>query len=406
MLGRRVRFGGFPRILCALFLFFGLSHATPPSAEDSLRAGLLDLENGKLEASLPELIPNLSRLNPEAFTQLEAALKNSPHVSTTLLVLRKDAARRSQFSPAAKDASALAFRSAQFGLCSDMLTPYLRELDSASAHRFLLCSFYAGRKLDVGAIRFVAARSNSVDVRALAALDLAQAGNFGEAHGFLTGRTPAAVRGFIQAQELDAADKTDESMDDFREALDSKWPEFRVLVMAELFKHFSLTGNRYKTEQLWDDIKADEEIDSLPGLKEFLAYQLGLRGYEKQARYLYRSLYPSLPVHPEVLEALWEELVAEDSEGLRAQIQALWAVDSLDCDANLLAMRYAKMRGQSQGVVRYGRNVVLYCPDVVEPYLDLAMALLEVSRPAEARFYFGKYVEQGGDRNNVPTYMR
>jgi len=408
MPGRKRRCGGFLRILAAVYGLAAVSSfAASPGLDDSLSTALLSLEKGRLEASLPELIPNLSHLQPEQIVVLEKALENSPHLSTAILVLRHDASRNSGFSAAARRASELAFKSGQFALCEDILASHAGDLDSASAHRFLLCSFYAEDRTDPKAIRLAAAASSSaIEIQSLAALDLAQSREFREARSFLSGGTPVPVRSYVEAQELDAADKTDESMDYFRDALDSKWPEFRVLVMAELFKHYSLTGNRYKTEQLWDDIKADEEIDTLSALKELLAYQLGLRGYEKQARYLYRSLYQSGPVHPVVLQALWDELIADDSAGLNAHIQALLAVDSLDCNANQLAMRYAKTQGQTPGVVRYGQNVVLYCQDAVEPYLDLANALLEVGRPSEARIYFGKYLERGGDRNNVPTYMR
>jgi hypothetical protein len=42
----------------------------------------------------------------------------------------------------------------------------------------------------------------------------------------------------------------------------------------------------------------------------------------------------------------------------------------------------------------------------VEPYFELATALLSLSKPDEARTYFGKYVKSGGDKTRIPTYMR
>ncbi len=393
MLNRGKGFGGWAAIPAVV----GLSWVSSLAASRSL------------EDSLPVLLSNLSHLKSAQLAGLETELENSPHVSAAILVLREDASRRSGFSPAAERAGESAFRAGLLALCPDFLAPSGGGLVSASARRFLLAGFYGGIRLGAESIRLAASRSNAVEVQSLAALNLSQWGNFKEADAFLSGRTPAPIRDYIHAQELDAADKTDASLDYFRNAFDSpdlEWPGFHVVVVAELFKHYSLTGNRYKADQLWDDIKADEGIDTLPALKEFLAAQLGLRGYEKQARALYRSLYPSHPARPAELKALWDEFMAEDSTGLEAQIRSLLAVDSLDCDANQFAMRYAKSRHQSREIIHRGRNVVLYCPDVVEPYLDLANALLETAHPAEARVYFGKYVERGGDRNNVPTYMR
>src|SRR6185436_5460609 len=110
---------------------------------------------------------------------------------------------------------------------------------------------------------------------------------FGETRAFLGSGTPPSVRAYIRALELDAKDKTEEARDYFDLALEMPWPEFHAAVVADLFKHFALTGNRYKAEQLWDAVKEDEKGEYvLPARKEFLAYQFALRGYEKQARSL------------------------------------------------------------------------------------------------------------------------
>jgi hypothetical protein len=91
---------------------------------------------------------------------------------------------------------------------------------------------------------------------------------------------------------------------------------------------------------------------------------------------------------------------------LLSQIQSLVMSDSLDCDANRLAMRFFRDHQDYSGVVRYGVKTVAYCPDAVEPYSDVGNALLELRRAVEAKVYFAKYLERGGDRNKVPTYMR
>ncbi len=379
-----------------------LSKSAP---EPIVRIGILWLKAGRLETSLPYLLPNLSWLNTAQLARLGKLLEDKHHLSAAILVLRYQASQSKTFSAEAAHAAALAFHSGQFALCSEILVPYAGELDSASASRFLLANFYTGGKLGSDLVRKVALRSGQ-EVQSLAALILSLQGSFKEARSYVIGNFPLPVRSFIKARELDAGNRTDDAVDYFKLGLDSKWPEFRIVVITEFFKHYSLTGNRYKVDQLWEEIKGQEESDTLAALKELLAYQLGLRGYEKQSRYLYRSLYRLDPGRPAALKALWEELITDDSLGLDLQIQSLLKKDSLDCDANLLAMRFARVHGENRAVVHHGRNTVLYCPDVVEPYLDLANALLAVSRPDEARIYYAKFIRRGGDRNRIPTYMR
>jgi tetratricopeptide (TPR) repeat protein len=237
-------------------------------------------------------------------------------------------------------------------------------------------------------------------------LNQALLGDFRAVRGYLddpSTTAPGPVKSYLRAQQLAASDKIEEAVEPFEEALESTWPEFRVIATAELYKHFSLTGNRYKADQLWEDIR---ERDTSTVLKEFLAFHLARRRYEKQAHYLYKSLYRSTSGRPEVLKALWDKLADEDPDGLGQQVKSLLAVDPLDCDANELAMRYFKMKEQNRELVYHGRNVVLYCYDVVEPYFELATALLSLSKPDEARTYFGKYVKSGGDKTRIPTYMR
>ena len=389
-----------------VFCLGAASSFAATSPDSALRVGLNWLARGKTESALPYLIPHLALLNPMQLEYIEGRLENSRHAAAALVVLRYHASIGKTFLPESGRAGALAFRTGQFQVCRDLLAPFAGDLDSASAHRLLLANFYIGGKLDPGIIRKAASRSGLPEVQALASLNLSLQGNFKEARSYLDGQTPPPVRNFIHALELDAGDKTDEATDYFKQALDSKWPEFHTVAMAELFKHYAITGNRYKADQLWELMKGGEEDETPPALQELLAWQLGIRNYEKQAHYLYTNLYGTHPDRPVVLKALWNELVMDDSTSLRTHIQSLLSRESLDCDANIFAMRYARAHHSNLEVVYFAGNVLLYCPDAVEPYLDLANALLELSRPAEARVYFGKYVERGGDRNKVPTYMR
>jgi hypothetical protein len=374
--------------------------------EPILSIGFTWLENGRLETSLPYLIPNLSRLNADQLGRLGRVLADSGHVSAVIMILRQQASRSRGFSPAASLAAEWAFHFGRYALCRDILIPHAGALDSASAHRFLLSVFYGGYKTPPDIIRKTASDFESVEIKSLAALILAQQRDFKEARSFVSERTPLPIRGYIHALELEAYEKIEESTEFFRQALDSKWPEFHIVAMAELFKHYAITGNRYKVDQLWDEIQQGGEEDTPPALQELLARQFSLRGYEKQAHSIYQSLYRSHPDRPAALRALWDELVSDDSTGLQRHIQNLLAVDPLDCEANQLALRYLKAHNQNRKAVHHGRNVVLYCPDAVDPYFDLAQALLSVSRPAEARLYFAKYVRRGGDPARVPTYMR
>ena len=390
-----------PVALLVVFFLCAAPSFAATSRDSSLRVGLNNLAVGKTEAALPFLIPKLDLLNPQQLEFLEERLQLTKHTSVALMVLRHHASREKGFSRPAGLAGTLAFRNGQFQVCRDILAPFVANLDTGSAYRFLLSNFFIGGKLDPDIVRKAASRSDNPDVKDLVALNYALQGNFKEARLNLDRHTPASIQNFIQAKELDAADKIEEATDYFRKALDTPWPEFRVVVQAELFKHYSLTGNRLKADQLWEMFNGDADLGSNAALRELLAYQLGIRNYEKQMLALYSNLYHSHPDRPVVLKALWNDLLANDSTGLNAHIHTLLAADSLDCDANVLAMRYASARHNNPEVMGHGGHVLLYCTDPVEPYLSKAM--LELNLHVEPRAYFGIYVERGGDKNSVPT---
>jgi tetratricopeptide (TPR) repeat protein len=380
--------------------------ASGAESQDSLKAGLSQLEKGNVEAAYPHLIPSLSGLNVNQLLQLEQGLAAKKHPYAEFLVLRYHASLGDQFSPVTAKAAESAFRIGQWTVCRDLLAPHVFELDSVSARLLLMSNFYEGGKLNPVIIRRAASRSRFTEVQSLAALNLSLQGSYREARVYLNRNTPQAIRSYVQAQELAAADKVDEAAEYFRQSLDSQWPEFKAVATAELYRHFALTGNRYKADQVWNGVKEEVEADTLPGTKELMAHQFALRGYEKQAMFLYRNLYRSGVPRAAVLNALWSEMVVDDSTGLLSQIQSLVMSDSLDCDANRLAMRFFRDHQDYPGVVRYGVKTVAYCPDAVEPYSDVGNALLELRRAVEAKVYFAKYLERGGDRNKVPTYMR
>ncbi len=376
------------------------------SADVIVRIGLMWLNAGKVESSLPYLFPNLGRVDSETFAELEKDLEAEKHFQAAEAALRLYSAHRKGFTPEVRRAAELAYNLGRYPDCRDILAPYAGDLDTAAAHWLLLSAFYLGKSLHTDAVQNAARRCQAPSVKVLAALDLSLLGEFSAAQAWLEAAGAAATapeQSFVAAEEAAAHDRVEQADREFQNALASTWPQFRLVATAELYKHYSVTGNGFKANQLWGDIK---EQDTSLAQKEFLANQLNLRGYEKQAHELYRGLYRDYPGRPAVLLALWDELVDDDTSGLGAQIAAVIAADPMSCDAGLLAMRYAKLRNDDREIVHYGRNVALYCFDVVEPYFDLAMSLLKLSKPDEARIYFAKYVKSGGDKTRVPTYMR
>ncbi len=376
------------------------------AADHIIHAGFLWLQYGKAETSMPYLIPNLLHIKVEQLYLLERTLEERKIFSVAILVLRHHAERTKGISKESIRAAEISFRTGQYALARDILVPFASRLDTGSARLLLESAFLAGGGLSNEVIEAASGDLMTPQAKALAALNFALQGNFKAVRKYLDknkATVPAAIGHYLQAQEFASMDKNAEAVEHFESALESNWPEFRVIATAELYKHFSVTGNRFKADQLWEDIR---DRDTASVYKELLAYHLTLGHYEKQAKTLYKNIYRVTKGHAAVLTSLWDELIEDEPEALEAQVKALLGKDPLDCEANHLAMRYYQALNLPKDVVFYGRYVGMFCSDITDPLFDLATALLSQGKNEEARSYFGKYVKAGGDRKRVPSYLR
>jgi tetratricopeptide (TPR) repeat protein len=373
-----------------------------------LQVGEFWMGLGQVDQSLPYLMPNLLHLEESGLNRLEGALQRQSMFSVKLTVLRHHGLRHSSYYPVHKEIATLAYRLGQWELCFDVLNRFAHQLDAQSARNLFILGLYLNKPPSRQGTQALMEKFPGMEIALLGNLSKALAGEWGPVREWLAKQegSPAYkdLRAYLKALSLSAADRADEAEEQYEVAMGTTWPVLRHLAFAELYKHYSITGDGYKAERLWDDIK--EQVPS-PSQTEFLGFLLEQRGYEKQARYLYRRVFRSDSADARVLKNLWEDMV-DKGEGaeLESKIKGLLTADSLDCDANQLAMQYYRNEGKAPEVVNHGRNVVLYCFEVVEPYFDLATALLALKKAEEAKFFFSKYVKVGGDKTRVPSHLR
>ncbi len=373
-----------------------------------LQVGEFWLSLGQVAQSLPYLMPNLAHLEEAGLLRLEAALARANLHSVRLTVLRHHGRRHAAYYPIHKEIAALAYRMADWELCFEVLDRFANQLDAESARNLFILALYLNKPPRPEGTRSLLKKFPGMEMALLGHLGLALAGEWAPVRQWLKNQegSPAYrdLRAYLQALSHSAADRTDEAEEAYENALGTAWPVLRNLTFAELYKFYSITGNGYKAERLWDDIK---EQDPSPSQTEFLGFLLDQRGYEKQARYLYRRVFRSDSADARVIRNLWDDLMEKgEGEELKGKVKALLASDSLDCEANRLAMHFYRDEGKAPEVVHYGRNVVLYCYEVVEPYYDLATALLAMKKAEEAKFFYSKYVKVGGDKTRVPVHLR
>lgn len=376
-----------------------------------LEVGDVWLSQGRVKASLPYLMPNLSHLDPARLDQLQNGLDKERLYTAQLLVLRNLGGRTQAFQPVNRHLAMLAFYLGDYALCEATLARFTDQLDLEAARNFLLVSFFMGGNPDPKAIAALRKRLPEVEIGYLAALNWAQQGKWGEVRDFLKREAHSpSYRDYyelLRGMEAAADDRADEAVEAYQKSLESaSWDRVKVVINAELYRLYSTTGNKFKADQTWDQLKEDYQ-EAEPELQEFMARQLGARGYEKQAKYFYRVALRRRPGSQAALAALWEDLMAnEDYQTISDNLKALLDRDPLSCEGNSLAMDFHMRQKNDKEVLPYGRNATVYCYDSLEPYLVLGNALLNLSRPDEARGYFSTYIRKGGDVNKVPISLR
>jgi len=376
-----------------------------------LEVGDVWLSQGRVKASLPYLMPNLGHLDPARLDQLQNGLDKERLYSAQLLVLRNLGSRTQAFQPVNRHLAMLAFYLGDYVLCQSTLARFADQLDLEAARNLLLVSFFMGGTPDPKVVATLRKRFPEVEIGYLAALNSAQQAKWGEVREFLKHEAnSASYRDYFQllrAMEAAADDRADEAVDAYQKSLElATWDRLKVVINAELYRLYSTTGNKFKADQTWDQLKEDyQEAD--PEVQEFMARQLGARGYEKQAKYFYRVALRRRPGSAAALAALWEDLMAnEDYQTISDNLKAMLDRDPLSCEGNTLAMDFQMRQKNDKDLLPYGRNATVYCYDALDPYLVLGNALVNLSRPDEARSYFSTYIRKGGDANKVPISLR
>lgn len=376
-----------------------------------LEVGDIWLNQGRVKASLPYLMPNLTHLDPARLDELQNSLDKERLYSAQLLVLRNLGSRTQAFQPVNRHLAMLAFYLGDYALCQATLARFSDQLDLEAARNLLLVSFFMGGNPDPKTVATLRKRFPEVEIGYLAALNSAQQGKWGEVREFLKheAHSPSYRDYFelLRGMEAAADDRADEAVDAYQKSLEAAtWDRIKVVISVETYRLYSTTGNKFKSDQTWDQLKEDyQEAD--PELQEFMARQLAARGYEKQAKYFYRVALRRRPGSPAALAALWEDLMGnEDYQAASDNLKALLDRDPLSCEGNTLAMDFQMRQKNDKDLLPYGRNATVYCYDALDPYLVVGNALVNLSRPDEARGYFSTYIRKGGDVNKVPISLR
>ena len=375
-----------------------------------LEVGDVWLSQGRIKTSLPYMMPNLAHLDPARLDQLQNGLEKERMYSAQLLVLRNLGSRTQSFQPVNRKTAVLAFRQGDYALCQSILARFYDQLDFESARNLLLVNFFLNGNLDAKIPGSLLKRYPQGEMSYLVSLNYAQQGKWREVRDFLKreANSPSYRDYYNLAKAMDAAaeDRNDEAAAAYQKALETPWDRLRVLVNADLYRLYASTGNKFKSDQIWESLKEDyAEAD--PDLQEFMARQLQMRNYEKQAKYFYRVVLRRKPGNAAALTALWDDLMGnEDYQTISDNLKVLLDRDPLSCEGNTLAMEFHFRQKNDKELLPYGRNATVYCYEALEPYFILGSTLLNLSKPEEARSYFSTYIRKGGDANKVPMSLK
>ena len=278
-----------------------------------LEVGDVWLSQGRIRTSLPYLMPNLGHLDPARLDQLQNGLEKEKLLSAQLLVLRNLGGRTQAYQPVNRRLAVLAFRMGDYSLCQSTLARFGDQLDYESARNLLLVNFFLGGTLEPKIIAGLQKRFSQGEMGYLANLNYAQQGKWREVKDFLKREANSpSYRDYyhlMRAMEAAGDDRSEEAAEAYQRALETGWDRLKVLINADLYHLYSSTGNKFKSDQTWDQLKEDyQDVD--PDLQEFMARQMQLRNYEKQSKYFYRVVLRRKPGNVAALTALWEDLMS------------------------------------------------------------------------------------------------
>ncbi len=367
------------------------------------------LSQAQVRFSLPYLMPNLGFLDETRLSAFEDALEKGKLNSVLLTVLRHHLERKPPYYPVVKKAAQLAYLQGDFELCRQILLERFEELDYEGGRNLLLVNLHLNQALPAKVITAIIRKFPQPEVGMLGNLNYGLAGEWGNVKSYLDKeeKSPSYrdLYLYLQGKLANSQDKIDAAAEFFERAADTtRWEEMKSLIQVELYHLYSTTGNKYKTDQVWETLK---EQATTPLRTEYLARHLAVRGYEKQARYFWRSLLRKSPGHLQAIKAMWEELNEDDNtDWLQENVKVVLTDDPYSCEGNFLAMNFSAKQHNDRELIPFGRNVILYCHEPTEAYLVLAGALANLSKSDEARVFYAKFVKRGGDVNRVPTNYR
>lgn len=375
-----------------------------------LQVGGIWLTQGRVKESLPYLMPNLAHLDSAQLDFLQAGLEKEGMASVQLIVLRHLSSRSLAFHPMNRKAAMLAFRLGDHALCHAILARSLSQLDYESARNLLLVGYFLGTALDPKPLAALLKKFPHGEIVILSALNHAVAGRWRDARSLLgrEAKSPSYRHYYYIGRGLEAAadDRPEDAARFYEAALASSWDRLKAAIYADLYRLYSSTGNRFKSDQVWETLK-EQYQDADPDLQEFMGRQLQVRGYEKQSKYFHRVVLRTRPGSVTALSALWEDLLEkEDGEAIEENLKAALDEDPLSCGANTLAMDWHFRNRKDKDLLPFARNATIYCYETLEPYYVLGTTLLNLSKPDEARVYFATYIRKGGDANRVPLNLR
>jgi uncharacterized protein HemY len=380
------------------------------SGKSILDVGILWLSLGRVRSSLPYLMPNLAHLDPVHLDQLQFGLEKEKLYTAQLLALRNLGMMTKSYQPVNQKTAMLAFRQGDLTLCYGILNHFMDQLDAEGATNLLLISFFINGSLEQKTLNFFLKKFPQAEVNALVHLNFAQQGKWAPVKNFLKKEAKSlSYRDYyhlIMAMQAAAEDRNEDAVENYLQAQKTPWDQLRVVVDVDLYRLYASTGNKFKADQIWENLK-EEYQNKDPDLLEFMGRQLQTMGYEKQSKYFFRVVLRRKPGNIVAVKALWDDLIGnEDFQTLTDNLKVMLDRDPLSCDANVLAMNYHFYQKNEQDLLPFARNATIYCYEALEPYFILGTTLLNLSRPDEARTYFSNFVRKGGDANRVPVSLR
>jgi hypothetical protein len=375
-----------------------------------LEIGGIWLSQGKVKNSLSYLMPNLAHMDAAVLDQLQFELEKEKLYSAQLLALRNLGQRAKAYQPVNRKVAVLAFRMGDLPLSQATLTRFADQLDFEGARNLLLINYFTSGNLDIKILASFIKKFPQAEMSALVHLNYAQEGKWKEVRDYLKREANSpSYRDYyhvISAILAASEDRNEDAVEHYLKAQETTWDRLRVVIDADLYRLYASTGNKFKADQIWETLK-EEYQDKDPDLQEFMGRQLLSRSYEKQAKYFYRMVLRRKPGNIPALEALLDDLMGnEDYQTITENIKLMIDRDPFSCNANLLGMEYHNRLANYKELVPYARNATVYCYGALEPYFVLGTALLNLSKPDEARAYFSAFVRKGGDASRVPLSLR